>query len=335
MVTIDEAGAMLDEIAQELPADFYSQLNGGIMLLPNAKTHEAAGNSDDLYIMGEYTSSHTLGRFITIYFGSFEIVYGYMPPKAFREQLKRVLVHEFTHHLENLAGDRSLERKDELNLEKYKQRKKQTMKDIFPASGGENTLAAGAAHLEKGAAKVIPRQRHVGRKILLCLLVLIISTAAIIASIKRDTLRFFFDPSLITANDPAHIADAVRRGNYLDLAIDGDPAGDMSIDFYIPDRSVRISARFVNGNAAVLSGEIYPSLLTISTADQGFALAEELLLPYFSKPEIEALELGLAGAIIQNAMAQYIDFSVSMGDYTISASGMPVGGTVEFWLNFP
>ena len=123
MVTIEEAGVMLDEIAQELPTDFYKQLNGGILLLPGAKIHEAAKDSSDLYIMGEYTNSHTMGRYITIYFGSFEAVYGYMQPKAFREQLKRVLVHEFTHHLESLAGDRSLERKDQRDLERYRQRK--------------------------------------------------------------------------------------------------------------------------------------------------------------------------------------------------------------------
>lgn len=125
MVTIEEAGAMLDEIAQELPADFYKQLNGGILLLPGVKTHEEAGDSGDLYIMGEYTRSPTMGRYITIYFGSFEIVYGHMPPRAFREQLKRVLVHEFTHHLESLAGDKSLEYKDERDLERYRQRKNQ------------------------------------------------------------------------------------------------------------------------------------------------------------------------------------------------------------------
>ncbi len=128
MVTIEEAGAMLDEIAQELPADFYNQLNGGILLLPDVKTHEEARDSGDLYIMGEYTHSPTLGRYITIYFGSFELIYGHMPPRAFRAQLKRVLVHEFTHHLESLAGDRSLERKDERDMERYRSRKERPLK---------------------------------------------------------------------------------------------------------------------------------------------------------------------------------------------------------------
>lgn len=124
MVTIEEAGLMLDEIAQELPEEFYRQLNGGILLLPNAKAHPEARGDGDLFIMGEYTHSPTLGRYITIYFGSFERVYAHLTPEAFKAQLKRVLVHEFTHHLENLAGDRSLEHKDARDMERYRTRKR-------------------------------------------------------------------------------------------------------------------------------------------------------------------------------------------------------------------
>lgn len=182
---------------------------------------------------------------------------------------------------------------------------------------------------------MIPRQRHTGRKILLAVLVLIIAAAAIIAAVKRETLRLLFDPSLITVNDPAYVADAVSRGDYLDIVIEGDPAGDMSLDYYIPDRSVRISSRFKDGEWIELSGEVYPSLLTINSVDRALVLAEELLLPYFSKPGIEALELGLVSTIVQNAMEQYIDFSTSMGGYTLTARGHAVGGTVKFWIYCP
>ncbi len=118
MVTIDEAHAMLDEIAESLPPEFYRELNGGIVLLPDVKTSEYARNGD-LYIMGEYHRGGPMGRWISIYYGSFEQAHGHLPPEAFREKLRETLLHEFTHHLESLAGERGLEVWDEERLREY------------------------------------------------------------------------------------------------------------------------------------------------------------------------------------------------------------------------
>ena len=121
MITIDDAEIMLEEIAEELPEEFFQKLNGGILLLPDVKMHPAR-RADDLYILGEYNRRHDMGRYINIYFGSLERTYGHLPPEKFKEQLKRVLVHEFTHHIENLAGERGLEIKDEQDMRKYRDR---------------------------------------------------------------------------------------------------------------------------------------------------------------------------------------------------------------------
>ena len=122
MVTMEEAGIILDEIAGELPIEFYNKLNGGILLLPQAKLHpEHKGN--DLYILGQYCYSNTMGRYITIYYGSFEKLYGHLEPKQFKEELRRTLIHEFTHHVESLAGDKSLEIKDKKRMSEYRKNK--------------------------------------------------------------------------------------------------------------------------------------------------------------------------------------------------------------------
>lgn len=119
MITIEEVEKMLDEIAEELPPELYKELNGGILLLPNIKMHpEEVGT--DLYIMGEYHYDSRMGRYIVIYYGSFNKVYGYLNPEEFRERLKKTLIHEFTHHIESLAGDNSLERKDKEKMEEYR-----------------------------------------------------------------------------------------------------------------------------------------------------------------------------------------------------------------------
>ena len=122
MVTFEEAGALLDEAAAELPEDIYVHLNGGINLLPDAKPHpEGAGN--DLYIMGEYCYN-SLGRYINVFYGSLMRVYGYLPPDGLKRRMSEILKHEFIHHLESLAGEKELAVKDIIDIEKYKSRLK-------------------------------------------------------------------------------------------------------------------------------------------------------------------------------------------------------------------
>lgn len=124
MVSIDEANIMLDEIAEELPTEFYKKLNGGILLVPDEKLHPKNRNSD-LYILGEYHSNTNMGRYIIIYYGSFIRVHGDLEPKSFKEKLRKILLHEFTHHLESLAGERNLEVKDAQNIANYINKNKQ------------------------------------------------------------------------------------------------------------------------------------------------------------------------------------------------------------------
>ena len=116
MITIDEMGKILDGLAAELPEEFYRELNGGIILLPKVKRNTAG---KDLYIMGEYYRGGNMGRYIAIYYGSFEKVYGHLPTERIKTQLKKTLRHEFRHHVESLAGERGLEIEDEEGLAEY------------------------------------------------------------------------------------------------------------------------------------------------------------------------------------------------------------------------
>ena len=122
MISMDKTAKMLDEIASVLPKEFYKKLNGGILLLPEMKMHpeNEHSNSANLYIMGQYNYSSSMGRYITIYYGSFAKLYGNLAEEIYKEKLRETLLHEFTHHIESLAGDRSLEIKDKEKLERYR-----------------------------------------------------------------------------------------------------------------------------------------------------------------------------------------------------------------------
>jgi len=119
-VTMEEAGEMLDQIAAELPPPFFKELNGGILLLPDEKRHPAQGLAG-LYIIGEYhVDPMGLGRYITVYFGSFTQVHGHRTRASQREKLREVLLHEFTHHLESLAGEKDLAIRDADDILRYR-----------------------------------------------------------------------------------------------------------------------------------------------------------------------------------------------------------------------
>lgn len=87
---------------------------------------EACQDGDDsahgFYTLGEYIHDE-MGRYIIIYYGSFIALYKNLPPEKFREELRDTLVHEFTHHIESLAGERSLEIEDELEMMSFRARR--------------------------------------------------------------------------------------------------------------------------------------------------------------------------------------------------------------------
>ena len=118
MISISKMEEMLDEIAEDIPKDFYTELNGGIILLAQAKKNKDHG-TDDLYILGEYSRSGNLGRYISIYYGSFKKVYKNSSKKKIRKRLEKTLKHEFRHHLESLSGQRDLEIEDEQFIANY------------------------------------------------------------------------------------------------------------------------------------------------------------------------------------------------------------------------
>lgn len=119
ILSFDEAGDLLDQMAEEFPEEFYRDLNGGISLLPQA-VEDPAGEA--LYIMGEYCND-MMGRYINLYYGSFAALAEQedWSEEDWEDELYTTLTHEFTHHVEGLAGERGLEIRDQLELEQYKQ----------------------------------------------------------------------------------------------------------------------------------------------------------------------------------------------------------------------
>lgn len=118
MIDIDEFQAVLNEIFDEQPECCLDELNGGVCLLPQEKISPQAVDND-LYVLGEFVNSYSMGRYINIYYGSFVELYSHLDYDSLREEIRKVLQHEIYHHIESLSGTHELEDEDEIYMETY------------------------------------------------------------------------------------------------------------------------------------------------------------------------------------------------------------------------
>ena len=118
MISFDEMGDWLDEIAEQFPQEFYRELNGGILLSPEAMP-DPEFPEGEMYFLGEYCHDE-IGRSINLYYGSFAALFADASDEELYDELATTLAHEFTHHMESLAGERGLEIRDALELELFR-----------------------------------------------------------------------------------------------------------------------------------------------------------------------------------------------------------------------
>ncbi len=95
---------IVSELLDELPEAFFKELSGGVIISEEAPRPDYAV-ADDIYIFGEYRMSR-LGRQVVIYRGSYERLFPNAGEAFLRQDLRRVIRHEFRHHMEFLSGIR-------------------------------------------------------------------------------------------------------------------------------------------------------------------------------------------------------------------------------------
>lgn len=120
ILSFDEAGTLLDEMAETFPPVFYRELNGGISLLPEA-VEDPEFPPGEIYIMGEYCNDQ-MGLYINLYYGSFAALaeredWG---QETWEDELYTTLSHELTHHMEGRGGLHALDDRDAEELEEYR-----------------------------------------------------------------------------------------------------------------------------------------------------------------------------------------------------------------------
>ncbi len=118
MKTYEQVSEMLEHIIDNTPTELMRELSGGVLLSEQVKLHPKSLPYRPLYIMGEYHNEFT-GRFIVIYYGSFNRVHGHLNDSLFYEKLRHTFAHELRHHMELLSGVRDLNKYDDELYNRY------------------------------------------------------------------------------------------------------------------------------------------------------------------------------------------------------------------------
>ena len=102
MISTEEYKAIVSELMDELPEAFFRDLTGGV-ILSEALVIPDYARDDDLYTLGQYQVYFGV-RQIVMFKGSFDRLYPNAGASEARGILRRVLRHEFRHHIEFLGG---------------------------------------------------------------------------------------------------------------------------------------------------------------------------------------------------------------------------------------
>ena len=119
-LSFDEAGALLDELAEPFPEALFEGLNGGVHLVEEAVRDPEL---PQVYILGEYCED-LLGRYINLYYGSFAALAEKeaWTLEDWREELRQTLSHELTHHMEGRSGLHALDDRDAEEMEGFRRK---------------------------------------------------------------------------------------------------------------------------------------------------------------------------------------------------------------------
>lgn len=120
MITIEEYSAIVSELIDELPREFFEELSGGVLVSESVEIPDYA-QGNDLYTLGKYQVFSRI-RQVTMFKGSFDRAYPQADTDQARRILRGVLRHEMRHHLEYLGGVHdasSLEAADEREKQAY------------------------------------------------------------------------------------------------------------------------------------------------------------------------------------------------------------------------
>ena len=116
VLSFEQAGDLLDTLAESFPEALFDGLNGGVNFQEEAVPDQEFPKGQ-VYILGAYCDD-LLGRYINLYYGSFAAMAENedWTEEDWEQELRQTLSHELTHHMEGRSGLHALDDKDEAEM---------------------------------------------------------------------------------------------------------------------------------------------------------------------------------------------------------------------------
>ncbi|MBN2221365.1 MAG: metallopeptidase family protein [Vallitaleaceae bacterium] len=122
---LEEFSDYVNEVLDhEIPPVLLEGLNLGVIVSPRI---EYSDEGSQFIVMGHYVKSR-IGKQIILYYGSFLHFYQGKSTKAWKRKILATIKHELTHHIEALAGQEDLAKKEHYEVFLRKQKKKKQKK---------------------------------------------------------------------------------------------------------------------------------------------------------------------------------------------------------------
>ena len=121
VLSFEQAGDLLDTLAESFPEALFDGLNGGVNFQEEAVSDQEFPKGQ-VYILGEYCDD-LLGRYINLYYGSFAAMAENedWTEEDWEQELRQTLSHELTHHMEGRSGLHALDDKDEAEMASWQE----------------------------------------------------------------------------------------------------------------------------------------------------------------------------------------------------------------------
>ncbi|MDR1736199.1 MAG: hypothetical protein LBR85_04940 [Oscillospiraceae bacterium] len=177
------------------------------------------------------------------------------------------------------------------------------------------------------------RHRRIGKFIALGIAAAILSAVAVTAYIYRETIILLIDPSRIEISAWADTEGAVRALEDRDVirnVLVLTEGGDTTLSFATRDASITVIARYTDGAFRSLQGTVNAMQTGIGTISGAQKYATEMLSPFFSVPETQAILIKFTPDIVAQAGRDSMDMSVTLGErYAASIMGQTMQ-TLDF-----
>ena len=121
VLSFEQAGDLLDTLAESFPEALFDGLNGGVNFQEEAVPDQEFPKGQ-VYSLGEYCDD-LLGRYINLYYGSFAAMAENedWTGEDWEQELRQTLSHELTHHMEGRSGLHALDDKDEAEMASWQE----------------------------------------------------------------------------------------------------------------------------------------------------------------------------------------------------------------------